>query len=103
MRWQVEGRDFLACHGWWLGSIAGAIALLIVLYGFVRPQRFGAEEAVTIAVQEAGLKRAVARRLVELPGWPARLVPLGPHRAAPGRHGHPAQPRRGGHAARATR
>lgn len=66
--WHVPGRGFLLCNLWWLASIGGALVLLLIVLGFIRPYNFGADDSVKIATKKEGLQRAVARRLRDLPG-----------------------------------
>jgi hypothetical protein len=64
----VGKTPFLVC--WWrvLAAILAAIALAIVIYGFVSPHDFDREEVIRLASKEQGLARAAGRRLRELPG-----------------------------------
>ena len=68
IRWRVEGRNFLACDGWWVGALGAILFALFVAYGWVRPDRFSGDDMVQIAKKREGLARATGRRLKELPG-----------------------------------
>jgi hypothetical protein len=64
----VVKTPWLTC--WWrvLAGIAGAILLVLIIYGYVSPYDFAAEESIRMARSEQAISRAVARRLRELPG-----------------------------------
>lgn len=68
VRWVVDGRDFLTCNLVWLAIAAGGIFSLILIYGFLAPYRFSLDDTVKIAMKQQALGRAVARRLLDLPG-----------------------------------
>ena len=65
---KLEATPFITC--WWrvIASIIGAIILIIIVNGFVRPKDFDSEEVIRLAQKEKGLSRAPGRRLRELPG-----------------------------------
>lgn len=68
LKWKVSGRNFWACHWWWLVAAAGVLLVLFVGYGYVSPYSFAVHDAVKLASKREGLARATARRLRELPG-----------------------------------
>lgn len=84
LRWTVEGRGWLDCHGWWLWPLLALIGTVGGVAGFVLPHRFPGHVAVRVASSVAALKRASAVGLVGLPGsgsgW-YRHAALGIHRS----------------------
>lgn len=68
IKWRVEGRNFLACHWWWIAAVAGGLFLLFLGYGFVKPYNFSPHDTIRLASERKQLNRAVGRRLRELPG-----------------------------------
>ena len=71
LRWQVSSRSFVSCHWWWIALLSGALLVLFIAYGFIRPAHFSVEDGVKIATKQPALQRAVARRLRDLPGGKA--------------------------------
>jgi hypothetical protein len=67
-RARVEATGWLRCWWPWLAALAGALFTLWVVLGFVRPHDFDAATCVYVAGSEAGLRRASAQVLRELPG-----------------------------------
>lgn len=68
LRWRVEGRGFLGCHGFWLLPSLGVLGLGILLAGFLRPARFPPGAAIRVAGSERGMRQAAAILLVDCPG-----------------------------------
>jgi len=66
--WKVEGRNFLACHWWWIAAFGGGAFFLFVGFGFIKPQNFSPHDSIKMASDRKKLQRAVGRRLRELPG-----------------------------------
>jgi hypothetical protein len=64
----VARTPLLTC--WWrvIAGIIGAIILLLVGYGFIKPFDFDGQEVIRLASKENGLARSAGRRLRELPG-----------------------------------
>lgn len=56
------------CWWKWIASSLGLVAFGLVVYGFVSPRDFDPDDVIRMARNESALSRAVARRLVELPG-----------------------------------
>ncbi|MFT5681627.1 MAG: hypothetical protein ACI8RZ_002533 [Myxococcota bacterium] len=68
MHWEVSGKSWLRCNGVWMKPLGLVAGLLIILLGFVRPQRFPNEAAILLAGSLKGLKRATPVRLRDCPG-----------------------------------
>ena len=68
LTWRVEGRSWFACYRWWIFGGLGALGLLLIGYGFVKPSDFSSQDAIKMAGDRTKLQRAVRRRLRELPG-----------------------------------
>ena len=68
LKWRVDGRNFIACHWWWIAVIGGGILFLLVGYGFIKPSNFSPHDSLKMASDRKKLMRAVGRRLRELPG-----------------------------------
>lgn len=73
LTWDVEGRSWLSCNLWWLAPSGGIFALLLLIYGFIRPARFGESAAVRVADDVKNLRRVHALVLREQPGSGAGL------------------------------
>jgi hypothetical protein len=68
LRWRVEARSPLACHGFWLLPALGSLGAVVLLAGFTRPARFPPGAAVRIAGSERGLRQAASVLLRACPG-----------------------------------
>ncbi len=68
LRWTVERRNWLVCNLWWILLICGALFLLWLIYGFIRPARFPRDATIQVAGSERGLRRAAEEPLVEQRG-----------------------------------
>jgi hypothetical protein len=68
VKWNVTGRNPLACWWWLIAAIGGSLFVIIVGYGFIRPFRFNVDDQVQLAGKREQLSRAVGRRLRDLPG-----------------------------------
>jgi hypothetical protein len=68
VRARVEATGWLRCYGLWLALLGGALTLLWVLLGFMRPYDFDPATCVYVAGSEPGLRRASALVLREMPG-----------------------------------
>lgn len=68
IQWRVSGRSLWACWWWLIAATGGALTVLVVGYGFVRPWRFAVDDQVQLAAKREQLARAVGRRLRDLPG-----------------------------------
>ena len=68
VKWQVTGRNPLACWWWLIAAIGGSLFVIIVGYGFIKPFRFNVDDQVQLAGKREQLARAVGRRLRDLPG-----------------------------------
>ncbi len=66
--WKVSGRNFLACHWWWIAVFGGGAFFLFVGFGFIKPSNFSPHDSIKMASDRKKLARAVGRRLRELPG-----------------------------------
>lgn len=66
--WDVEGRSWLSCNLWWVAPSGGIFALLLLIYGFIRPARFGESAAVRVADDVKNMRRVHALVLREQPG-----------------------------------
>lgn len=67
-RARVEATGWLRCWWPWLAAAAGLLFALWLVMGFVRPHDFDPATCVYVAGSEAGLRRASAQVLRELPG-----------------------------------
>ena len=68
VRWEVEGRSWLACNSVWLLPLLGGLGVLWVVAGFVRPHRFPGASTITVAADPKSLRRASPIRLREVRG-----------------------------------
>lgn len=68
LTWDVQGRSWLSCNLWWLAPSGGLAGLILLLYGFIRPARFGESAAVRVADDVKNLRRVHALVLREQPG-----------------------------------
>lgn len=68
LRWRVEARSPVACHGFWLLPALGSLGAVVLLAGFTRPARFPPGAAVRIAGSERGLRQAASVLLRACPG-----------------------------------
>lgn len=64
----VAPTSFLTCWWQYIAAAVGAIVLIIILNGFVRPRDFASEDVIRLAKTEPALSRATGRRLRDLPG-----------------------------------
>ncbi|MCO4773375.1 MAG: hypothetical protein KDA24_25300, partial [Deltaproteobacteria bacterium] len=64
VEYSVQSRGLLACWGWLLWTVGGLVALLLLVYGFIRPVGFEPGTSVRMASTEKNLRRA-ARVLLE--------------------------------------
>jgi hypothetical protein len=68
LRWQVQGRPWYLCHGWWLWPLTSILGAGIALLGYARPARFSPSASIRVSGKEDGIKRAAAIVLVECTG-----------------------------------
>jgi hypothetical protein len=68
LRWKVEGRGFLACHGLWIWPSAGLFGLAFLVAGFTRPARFPPGASLRMAGSERGMRQSAAILLQDCPG-----------------------------------
>lgn len=68
VRYRVIGTTWFGCHGWWLMTLLGLVLVGAVGYGFIVPIPFSNDDTIRVASKEPALRRAVARRLRDLPG-----------------------------------
>lgn len=68
LRWTVEGRSWLGCHGVWVWPCLALLGLGVVLVGFTRPARFPPGASIRVAGSERGIRQAAAVLLRACPG-----------------------------------
>jgi hypothetical protein len=68
LRWKVEGRGFLACHGLWIWPAVGLFGLALLVAGFTRPARFPPGASLRVAGSERGMRQSAAILLQDCPG-----------------------------------
>jgi hypothetical protein len=68
LRWKVEGRGFLACHGLWIWPAVGLFGLAFLVAGFTRPARFPPGASLRVAGSERGMRQAAVFLLRDCPG-----------------------------------
>jgi hypothetical protein len=68
LRWKVEGRGFLACHGLWIWPGVGLVGLAFLVVGFTRPARFPPGASLRVAGSERGMRQSAAILLQDCPG-----------------------------------
>jgi hypothetical protein len=68
LTWEVLGRGFFACHGWWMIPLIAGTLIAGLVWGFVRPYRFKPHTAIRVAGNLQALRRSSAQTLVDLPG-----------------------------------
>lgn len=66
--YRVRKTPFLTCYWPYVAGAIGAIILLVVIIGLVKPRDFDKEEVIRLAKTEQALARAGGRRLRDLPG-----------------------------------
>ena len=68
LRWKVEGRGPLGCHGVWVWPVLGLFGLGLVVIGFTRPARFPPGASIRVAGSERGIRQSSAILLRGCPG-----------------------------------
>ncbi|QRK04506.1 hypothetical protein JQX13_30125 [Archangium violaceum] len=68
LRWKVEGRGFLGCHGAWVWPSLALLGFGVVLAGFTQPARFPPGASIRVAGSERGIRQAAAILLQACPG-----------------------------------
>ncbi|WP_257453987.1 hypothetical protein [Archangium lipolyticum] len=68
LRWKVEGRGFLGCHGAWVWSSLGLLGFGVLLAGFTQPARFPSGASIRVAGSERGIRQSSAILLRDCPG-----------------------------------
>lgn len=68
LRWKVEGRGFLGCHGAWVWPALGLLGFGLVVAGFTQPARFPPGASIRVAGSERGMRQSAAILLQACPG-----------------------------------
>jgi hypothetical protein len=68
LRWKVEGRGFLGCHGAWVWPTLALLGFGVVIAGFTQPARFPPGAAIRLAGSERGMRQSAAILLQACPG-----------------------------------
>ncbi|QRO00333.1 hypothetical protein JRI60_15525 [Archangium violaceum] len=68
LRWKVEGRGFLGCHGAWVWSSLGLLGFGVLLAGFTQPARFPSGASIRVAGSERGIRQSASILLRDCPG-----------------------------------
>jgi hypothetical protein len=68
LRWKVEDRGFLGCHGLWVWPGLAVLGLGLLVAGFTRPARFPPGASLRVAGSERGMRQAAAILLRDCPG-----------------------------------
>ena len=68
LRWKVEGRGFLGCHGAWVWPTLALLGFGVLLAGFTQPARFPSGASIRVAGSERGMRQAAAILLLDCPG-----------------------------------
>ncbi|WNG45578.1 hypothetical protein F0U60_16835 [Archangium minus] len=68
LRWKVEGRGFLGCHGAWVWPSLALLGFGVMLAGFTQPARFPPGASIRVAGSERGIRQASAILLQGCPG-----------------------------------
>ncbi len=68
LRWKVEGRGFLGCHGAWVWPTLALLGFGLVIAGFTQPARFPPGASIRVAGSERGMRQSAAILLQACPG-----------------------------------
>ena len=68
LRWKVESRGFLGCHGAWVWPSLALLGVGVLLAGFTQPARFPSGASIRVAGSERGMRQAAAILLLDCPG-----------------------------------
>jgi len=68
LRWKVEGRGFLGCHGAWVWPALALLGFGVLLAGFTQPARFPSGASIRVAGSERGMRQAATILLLDCPG-----------------------------------
>jgi hypothetical protein len=68
LRWKVEGRGLLGCHGAWVWPSLALLGFGVLLAGFTQPARFPPGASIRVAGSDRGMRQAAAILLQDCPG-----------------------------------